>query len=361
LAYFCLNEGIQCIPMENNVNLEHDTSVELDAMVALLVKKAATAKESLFNEEYLLEQLLQSFQLNKTHKYFIDTQPLNEFRDLDAHLKLMNTELDNEKLYIGFVQTLSDWRKSKTILRIPIIGMSFRIFTFFTKRVIPRLNIYKKVGLQRKFHFLSKAESIGRLIYNGFEVQAFLEIKNKHVFVVKKIGQPKSVKPSFGPIFKMNRIAKNGKIIGVYKLRTMHPYSEFVYDYMVVNHGFGPDGKIKDDFRTSRWGKILRKYWIDELPQLVNLFNMQMKLVGVRPVSESYFNRLPKKLKENRVKYKPGCIPPYVALDLGTTKDAVIMAEEIYLEEKERNPYTTDLKYLFKSIYKIIFQRKRSA
>ena len=144
--------------MEDNVNLENDTSVELDAMVALLVKKAATAKESLFNEEYLLEQLLQSFQLNKTHKYFIDTQPLNEFRDLDAHLKLMNTELDNEKLYIGFVQTLSDWRKSKTILRIPIIGMSFRIFTFFNKRVIPRLNIYKKVGLQRKFHFLSKAE-----------------------------------------------------------------------------------------------------------------------------------------------------------------------------------------------------------
>jgi lipopolysaccharide/colanic/teichoic acid biosynthesis glycosyltransferase len=159
----------------------------------------------------------------------------------------------------------------------------------------------------------------------------------------------------------MNRIAKNGKKIGVYKLRTMHPYSEFAHEYMILNHGFGADGKIKDDFRTSRWGKLLRKYWIDELPQLLNLIKIEMKLVGVRPVSESYFNQLPKDLKEKRIKYKPGCIPPYVALDLGSTKEAVLKAEELYLHEKEKNPNFTDLKYFFIAIYKIIFQRKRSA
>ena len=91
------------------------------------------------------------------------------------------------------------------------------------------------------------------------------------------------------------------------------------------------------------------------------LIKMEMKLVGVRPVSESYFNQLPKDLKEKRVKYKPGCIPPYVALDLGSTKEAVLKAEELYLEEKEKNPNFTDLKYFFIAIYKIIFQRKRSA
>jgi len=347
--------------MKDNINTEKSQDVALDAMVDLLVQNAAKSKEPLYNDTFLSEELLKAFQLNKAHKYFIDTQLLNEVKDLDTYLSHMNKDLNNEKLFIGFVQTLNDWRKSKTILKIPILGMSYRIYTFLTKRVIPRLKFYRKIGLRRKYHFISKAETIGRLIYNGFEIQTFIELNDRHVFIIKKVGIPKTIKPSFGPVFKMNRIAKNGKKIGVYKLRTMHPYSEFAHEYMILNHGFGADGKIKDDFRTSRWGKLLRKYWIDELPQLLNLIKMEMKLVGVRPVSESYFNQLPKDLKEKRIKYKPGCIPPYVALDLGTSKEAVLKAEELYLQEKEKNPNFTDLKYFFIAIYKIIFQRKRSA
>ncbi len=347
--------------MKDNINTEKSQDVALDAMVDLLVQNAAKSKEPLYNDTFLSEELLKAFQLNKAHKYFIDTQLLNEVKDLDTYLSHMNKDLNNEKLFIGFVQTLNDWRKSKTILKIPILGMSYRIYTFLTKRVIPRLKFYRKIGLRRKYHFISKAETIGRLIYNGFEIQTFIELNDRHVFIIKKVGIPKTIKPSFGPVFKMNRIAKNGKKIGVYKLRTMHPYSEFAHEYMILNHGFGADGKIKDDFRTSRWGKLLRKYWIDELPQLLNLIKMEMKLVGVRPVSESYFNQLPKDLKEKRIKYKPGCIPPYVALDLGTTKEAELEAEELYLQEKEKNPNFTDLKYFFIAIYKIIFQRKRSA
>lgn len=347
--------------MKDNINTEKSQDVALDAMVDLLVQKAAKTKEPLYNDTFLSEELLKAFQFNKADKYFIDTQLLNEVKDLDTHLSIMNKDLNNEKLFIGFVQTLNDWRKSRTILKIPVLGMSYRVYTFLTKRVIPRLKIYKKIGLRRKYHFISKAETIGRLIYNGFEIQTFIELNDRHVFIVKKVGIPKTIKPSFGPVFKMNRIAKNGKKIGVYKLRTMHPYSEFAHEYMILNHGFGADGKIKDDFRTSRWGKLLRKYWIDELPQLLNLIKIEMKLVGVRPVSESYFNQLPKDLKEKRIKYKPGCIPPYVALDLGSTKEAVLKAEELYLHEKEKNPNFTDLKYFFIAIYKIIFQRKRSA
>ena len=69
----------------------------------------------------------------------------------------------------------------------------------------------------------------------------------------------------------MNRVGKKGKIIGVYKFRTMHPYSEFIHDYIIKTNGYNAKGKIKDDFRTSRWGKIMRKYWIDEIPQLYNV------------------------------------------------------------------------------------------
>lgn len=347
--------------MKGIVKIDETNQVELDEMVSILVKKVTAKSDTLYDDAFLTEDILKAFQLDKSHKYYIDTQLLNESRNLDHHLKLMNKSIESEKLYIGFVQTLSDWRKTKPVLKIPIIGMSYRIYTFLAKRVLPRLKIYRRLGLQRKFHFLSKAETIGRLIYNGFEVHSFLEIKDRHVFIVKKVRTPMVTNPSFGPIFKMNRIAKDGKQIGVYKLRTMHPYSEFAHAYMIKNHGFGPDGKIKDDFRTSRWGRILRKYWIDELPQLLNLLKMEMKLVGVRPVSVTYFKQLPEKLQVQRVKYKPGCIPPYVALDLGNTKEDVLEAEEVYLKEKEKNPNSTDIKYFFIAIFKIIFQRKRSA
>ena len=53
---------------------------------------------------------------------------------------------------------------------------------------------------------------------------------------------------------------------------------------------------------------------------------------------------------------KPGCIPPYVALDLGVTKEDVLNAETQYLRDKIRRPYFNDLIYFFKAIYKIIFE-----
>lgn len=344
-----------------NANIEILRDIHIDEMVDMLVEKVKDKKEVLYDEKYITEELLKTFYVEKAEKFFIDSKLINDHHHLNKFLSEINEKIGPEKMFIGFVQTLNDWRKTKKILKIPVLGMSYRMYTFVIHRVIPRLSIYSKIGFKKKYHFISKAETIGRLIYNGFEILAFTELNDKHVFIVKSIGKPLKTKPSFGPVFKMNRIAKNGKKIGVYKLRTMHPYSEFVHDYMIKNHGFGPDGKIKNDFRTSRWGKMLRKYWIDELPQIINLLKFEMKLVGVRPVSESYFNQLPKKLRESRIKYKPGCIPPYVALDFGNRKEDVLRAEEQYLKEKVNNPKSTDIKYFFIAIFKIIFQSKRSA
>ena len=72
-------------------------------------------------------------------------------------------------------------------------------------------------------------------------------------------------------------------------------------------------------FATS-WGKFLRKYWIDEFPQLFNVIKGDMKLVGLRPVSETYFNELNEEFRKLRLTLKPGCIPPYVALNRNLQK-----------------------------------------
>jgi len=87
----------------------------------------------------------------------------------------------------------------------------------------------------------------------------------------------------------------------------------------------------------------------------------ELKLVGVRPISERYFNDIPEDLQELRLTQKPGCIPPYVSLDRKSNVDAVLQAEREYLMEKIKRPYTTDFRYFFKAVFNIIFKRKRSA
>ena len=71
---------------------------------------------------------------------------------------------------------------------------------------------------------------------------------------------------------------------------------------MLSKHGFGTSGKIKDDFRMTRWAKIFRKYWLDELPMLINLIKGDVKLVGVRPLSKHYLSLYSEELIQKRFK-----------------------------------------------------------
>ena len=52
----------------------------------------------------------------------------------------------------------------------------------------------------------------------------------------------------------------------------MYPYSEYLQKDLFKLENLNKDGdKIKDDFRLTTWGKYLRKFWIDEIPQLYNI------------------------------------------------------------------------------------------
>ncbi len=294
----------------------------------------------------------------------LDDDYLQNHQYLNLHLEKVNHKLKKspESFYIGIVETLDDWKKKKTILKKPIIGKIVRLLYFIFYRILPKLRWYQFITFNKSKRLLSKAEVLGRFVYNGFEICDFFQVKsNFHVFILQRKREPLKQSTSEGVLLKINRIGKNGKLIKVYKLRTMHPYSEYLHEYMIKTYGFNEKGKIKNDFRAAKWAKVFRKYWLDELPQLLNVLKFQMKLVGIRPVSESYFNSLPKEIQEKRINHKPGCIPPYVAHDFGTSKESVLEAELIYMDKKLKNPYTTDIKYFFVSIFKIVFKGKRSS
>ena len=143
--------------------------------------------------------------------------------------------------------------------------------------------------------------------------------------------------PSYGPIFKMPRVGKSRKIIHVYKLRTMHPYSEYLQDYIFEKNGSLNGDKVLNDFRISPVGSFFRKIWIDELPMLINLLKGELKLVGVRPLSISKFNMYPKKIQDLRTKVKPGLIPPFYA-DMPNDFNELVLSEKNYLNQYLKNP-----------------------
>ena len=84
--------------------------------------------------------------------------------------------------------------------------------------------------------------------------------------------------------FKQKRVGKNGKKFTMYKFRSMIPNADaMVVELQDKNEASGPMFKIKNDPRITKIGKFIRKTSIDELPQLFNVLNGSMSLVGPRP------------------------------------------------------------------------------
>jgi lipopolysaccharide/colanic/teichoic acid biosynthesis glycosyltransferase len=84
-----------------------------------------------------------------------------------------------------------------------------------------------------------------------------------------------------------------------------------------------------------------------------------MKIVGVRPLSSHYFNLYSEDLRQRRIRYKPGLMPPYYA-DLPVGLEEIQLSEKKYLDEYDKKPLATDIRYFFKGIFNIIFRNARS-
>lgn len=90
--------------------------------------------------------------------------------------------------------------------------------------------------------------------------------------------------PSAGPIYVQERVGRDGKLFRLYKFRSMCKGADAqLGDLMARNEADGPVFKMKDDPRVTRLGRILRRFCIDELPQLLNVLRGDMSLVGPRP------------------------------------------------------------------------------
>lgn len=90
--------------------------------------------------------------------------------------------------------------------------------------------------------------------------------------------------PGASPIYTQTRVGKNGREFKFYKFRSMVPNAESMLEELLPDNEMeGPAFKIKEDPRITKFGKLIRKCSVDELPQLINVIKGDMSLVGPRP------------------------------------------------------------------------------
>jgi lipopolysaccharide/colanic/teichoic acid biosynthesis glycosyltransferase len=100
-----------------------------------------------------------------------------------------------------------------------------------------------------------------------------------------------------GPaIYRQTRVGQDGKLFSIYKLRTMIRGAEFTGAGLAIQEG---------DHRITRLGAVLRRYSLDELPNLWNVLQGEMSIVGPRPTLQFQVEQYSER-QRGRLEVKPG-------------------------------------------------------
>ncbi len=159
-----------------------------------------------------------------------------------------------------------------------------------------------------------------------------------------------------GVFYKQTRVGKNHKPFNLFKFRTMRPNSDKVQ--ITVGHR---------DPRVTRVGYFLRKYKLDEIPQLINIIKGEMSVVGPRPEVPKYVNQYTDEQKRV-LNVKPG-LTDYASLQFVDESEILAQSEDpekAYTREilpqklklalkyiDERN-FWVDIKLIFQTLGRII-------
>ncbi len=296
---------------------------------------------------------------------FIFTRQLNSIRHLNTLFNRANETLEPGGYVWCHCRTAA--LKRWLILHCCGPGIGHVVFTFhyLWHRVAPKL------GFTRRFYMAvtkgrnrahNRVAILGRLYRSGFEVIDERFIFGEFCVLARKKKAPIwDDYPTRSPLVRLKRVGKYAKPIMVYKFRTMFAYSEYLQPYIHKYNSLQEGGKFASDYRINFWGKFLRKMWLDEVPMFINLFRGDMKLVGVRPLSQHYFSLYTPEMQALRLRVKPGLLPPfYCEKQSPRTLEEVQESERRYIEAYLDHPCRTDWRYFWGILANIVFHGKRS-
>ena len=166
----------------------------------------------------------------------------------------------------------------------------------------------------------------------------------------------------FGPVFYRGvRVGKNGKSFRIFKFRTMIKNAEQL----------GGPSTAGDDPRLLKIGNFLKKYQLDELPQLINVLKGDMSLVGPRPEVKMYIDLMSEAEKSKILSISPGMtdLASLWNFHEGDTLKGSLDPEKTYLEEikprktklqleyVQKRSFLLDLKIILKTILKVFLNK----
>ncbi|MGM7280388.1 sugar transferase [Pseudomonas guariconensis] len=165
---------------------------------------------------------------------------------------------------------------------------------------------------------------------------------------------------SKGPVyFRQVRVGQFGRPFHIHKFRTMKVDSEK-----------GGKLTVGSDARITRAGKFLRKYKLDELPQLIDVFVGRMSLVGPRPEVQEFIDCYPADIKDRVLSVRPG-ITDRASIEMvdeneilssySNPRQAYIdiilpIKQRYYLEYVDRQSLVEDAKIILATIFKVLFR-----
>ena len=149
----------------------------------------------------------------------------------------------------------------------------------------------------------------------------------------------------FPIFFLQKRIGKNKKLFHIIKFRTMNNNTKDIATHLVKNY----DNKI------LRSGNFLRKYSLDELPQIINVIFGDINFIGPRP---ALFNQ--QDLIELRERYNIHSIKPGITgLAQVNGRDSLSIKEKVRYDDYyvKNKSFILDIKILYKTIFKVFFAK----
>jgi exopolysaccharide biosynthesis polyprenyl glycosylphosphotransferase len=160
---------------------------------------------------------------------------------------------------------------------------------------------------------------------------------------------------SKGPVFfRQPRVGHGGKHFEMLKFRTMFDGAERVRSELAALSSAG-DGlfKVPDDPRVTPVGRVLRRFSLDELPQLINVFRGDMSLVGPRPLVIEEDARIEGRHRR-RLQLTPGMTGPWQVL--GTAEHRIPLREMLTLDYQYVGTWSlwTDVKLLLRTVGHVV-------
>jgi lipopolysaccharide/colanic/teichoic acid biosynthesis glycosyltransferase len=280
---------------------------------------------------------------------------LNDSKDCNQTLLENYNQLENGGYLLvpfnNIEQTNELLTKKFGLFKSIIFPFHWLFYRLFSK--IPFLDKFSNLITNHKNKVLSWVEVYGRLSFTGFDILDEISIDDLQYILARKVKiTSTNPVPSFYLVVNLNRVSLFGNIIKVKKVRSMYPYSEFLQKRVFETNSLNNSGKFNNDPRITPAGKYIRKYWIDELPQLFEIIRGKIKLVGIRAMSQHFFSLYSKEYQELYLLTKPGFFSPI--FDDNSSFQEIQKIEYQYLKEYKQNPIKTDIKYFLKTLAQII-------